>query len=233
LRFPDTRRLPRTAARRALVAGATALVGLLLPGTGGATWITNSIALDTGPCGRNLQVGSNTTASAVRRPTFLLQGDGGLSSYAISIDGRRIGTFGSDARAVVCIRVRKPLADGPHILTGVELRPKAGRTVRLRFSVDTVPPRPPSRPVLERLAPAGTTADRMATLRGTAAPHQAVRLLGDGVTGLGGAISDADGRWLATTMSLPAGTYRVTAVAVDSAGNRSAPSAATTITIPS
>jgi hypothetical protein len=72
----------------------------------------------------------------------------------------------------------------------------------------------------------------MVTLRGRAAPNQAVQLLGNGVTGLGGAVSDDDGRWLATTIGLPAGTYSVTAVAVDRAGNRSAPSAATQITVP-
>jgi hypothetical protein len=225
-RFPDT--LRSCPPSRALVAGCAALVVLLFPGAVGAAWVTNSIALDTGPCGRNLQVGSNTTASAVATPTFLLQGDGGLSSYAISIDGRRIGIFRSTGQAVVCIRARRPLADGPHLLTGVELGPNAGRKVRLRFSVDTVPPRPPSRPVLAGVAPV----ERMATLRGTAAPNQAVRLLGDGVLGIGGAVSDAGGRWLATTMGLPAGTYSVTAIAVDAAGNRSAPSAATTITIP-
>jgi hypothetical protein len=227
-RFLDTWR--SCSPSRALAAGG-ALVGLLLPGTAGATWITNSVALDPGVCGPNLQVGSNRTASAVAAPTFLLQGDGGLSSYAISIDGRHIGTFRSNGRAVVCIVARTPLADGPHLLTGVELAPNAGRTVRLRFSVDTVRPPPPSRPVLAGLTQAGATPAQRLTLRGRAGPNQAVQLLGNGVMGLGGAISDADGRWLATTTDLPAGTYTLTAVAVDRAGNRSAPSAATRITI--
>jgi hypothetical protein len=191
--------------------------------------VTNSVALDPGQCGRNLQVGSNRTASTSATPTFLLQGDGGLSSYAISIDGKRIGTFRSTGAAVVCIRVRKPLRDGPHLLTGVELAPNAGRRVTLRFSVDTVPPRPPSQPLV-----AGSTvvdATTAVTLSGLAAPNQAVQILANGLAGVGGATTDASGRWSATTVRLPAGAYTLTAVAVDSAGNRSAPSSATTLTL--
>ena len=217
--------------RRLLVASGAALVGLLLPGLGGAQWITNSVALDSGMCGRNLQIGSNTNASSVATPTFLLQGNGGLSSYAISIDGRRIGTFRSDGRAVVCITTRNALAEGAHLLTGVELRPSAGQTVRLRFSVDTVPPKPPSRPVPAGFTRSATAPTQSVTLRGTAAPNQPIQILSNGISGIGGAVSDGAGRWLATTVGLSAGTHTITAVALDRAGNRSAPSPVTRVTI--
>ena len=48
---------------------------------------------------------------------------------------------------------------------------------------------------------------------------------------VGGATTDGSGRWSATTVPLDPGTYVFTASSLDRAGNRSAPSAATRITI--
>src|SRR5580704_15797675 len=42
----------------------------------------NAIQLDNGTCGQNLQQGTNATASPTTTPSFLLTGDGGLSSYS-------------------------------------------------------------------------------------------------------------------------------------------------------
>ena len=84
------------------------LLALLLPGAGGA-WVTNLVELDDGTCDTNLQVGSDKAASASRTPTFFLRGDGGLSSYAMSIDGNPIGTFYSAGNAVVCVQAPAPL----------------------------------------------------------------------------------------------------------------------------
>src|SRR5262245_8335658 len=67
--------LPGILSHRLLLA-ATAVAALMLPIAAGAEWITNSIALDPGACGRNLQVGSDRTASTSATPTFMLQGDG-------------------------------------------------------------------------------------------------------------------------------------------------------------
>jgi hypothetical protein len=226
----DTNRIPgspRGAVLRASAAGGAVLATLLLAGGAGAGWVTNSVALDPGTCGRNLQVGSNPTAAGTATPTFMLQGDGGLSSYTVSIDRRRLGTFRSAGGGVVCIRTRRPLAEGPHLLAATELAPNAGRLVRLRFSVDTVPPKPPSRPMLA--APAGS---QTLTISGAAAPNQAVQLLADGRIGIAGAVSDSSGRWTASAVGLPAGTYAITAFALDSAGNRSRPSEPTRVTLP-
>src|SRR5262245_44680741 len=71
---------------------------------------TNVAQLDNGTCGRNLQLGSDKTASSSATPTFLLWGDGGLSSYAMFIDGAPIGTFNSDGVANVCVTTSVPLA---------------------------------------------------------------------------------------------------------------------------
>src|SRR5262245_24042198 len=99
--------MSRGVRRGAACAAGAALVAALLPAVGNA-WTTavgatNAIQLDPGTCGQMLKFGSDPTASSSARPTFLLSGDGGLSSYAASIDGTPIGTFSSDGRAVVCI----------------------------------------------------------------------------------------------------------------------------------
>jgi hypothetical protein len=221
--------------RRALVAGVAGLLALLAPAVVGA-WTTNEAILDPGTCGRNLQVGSDRTASATARPTFLLQGDGGLSSYEVEIDGRRLGTFSSTSDAIVCIPVRTRLAEGRHVFTGREIAPNAGNVARLDFSVDTVAPAPPTRPVLSAFSDSGrrgdgTTRFTQVNLTGKGAPNQPVQIFRRGVLIVGGATADKRGRWSVTTIALPRGTHSLTAVAFDSAGNRSAASAATKITI--
>ena len=100
-----------------------AVVGfsLVFAGVGTSGVRTTNVAnLDDGTCGRNLQVGSDTTASATSTPTFLLWGDGGLSKYDIFVDGVKIGTFSSDGFANVCIPTTVPISDGPHVLTSRE-----------------------------------------------------------------------------------------------------------------
>ena len=48
--------------------------------------LTNTAQLDNGTCGRNLQLGSDKTASKSATPSFLMAGDGGLSSYLAFVD---------------------------------------------------------------------------------------------------------------------------------------------------
>ena len=83
-------------------------VMVVLAGSSLGTRVTNVANLDDGTCGRNLQIGSDKTASASPLPSFLLWGDGGLSSYRIFIDGVSIGTFNSDGFANVCIYTTHP-----------------------------------------------------------------------------------------------------------------------------
>src|SRR4051794_19213581 len=123
-----------------LLAGVATVVALLLPTGSGAAWTTNLVQLDNGTCGTNLQVGSDRTASGSPIPTFFLQGDGGLSSYAMKIDGQPIGTAYSSGNGVVCVQTLFALADGVHQLTGAELAPHAGNAVGMSFTIDTVAP---------------------------------------------------------------------------------------------
>ena len=70
--------------RPALLALGCAIgVASLFAGSASAAWTTNLVQLDNGTCGRNLQIGSDKTASASNTPSFWLMGDGGLSSYAV------------------------------------------------------------------------------------------------------------------------------------------------------
>ena len=163
---------------------------MVLPGAGAAAWQTNQAELDQGICGTNLQIGSDTAASSTAKPTFLLWGDGGLSSYTISIDGNPIGTLDSTGRGHVCIAVLVPLADGAHVLTGTELAPHAGSAViPFSFTVDTVPPPSPSQPVLSGYTDSGVEGDgvtryRQLNFTGTAGANLPMQLL-SGIAGFG------------------------------------------------
>src|SRR5262245_578052 len=120
-----------------VVLALVAVVGfsLVFAGVSGAR-TTNVANLDDGTCGRNLQVGSDKTASGTSTPTFLLWGDGGLSKYDIFVDGTKIGTFSSDGFANVCIPTTVAISDGPHVLTGNELQPHSTYTITpFNFSV--------------------------------------------------------------------------------------------------
>ena len=63
------------------------LVGLVVLAGSGVAAVTNTAQLDNGTCGRNLQLGSDKTASTSATPSFLIAGDGGLSSYRAFVDG--------------------------------------------------------------------------------------------------------------------------------------------------
>jgi fibronectin type 3 domain-containing protein len=197
---------------------------------------TNVANLDDGTCGRNLQVGSDTTASATSTPTFLLWGDGGLSKYDIFVDGVKIGTFSSDGFANVCIPTTVPISDGPHVLTGNELQPHSTYTITpFNFSVDTVPPAQPSTPVISSYSDSGVPGDHITMYRnvnftGTSDPNVSIQLY-NGVTVIGGARADSTGHWSATTSTLADGNYVVTAAAFDTAGNKSPLSMSVPLTI--
>jgi fibronectin type 3 domain-containing protein len=197
---------------------------------------TNVANLDDGTCGRNLQVGSDKTASASATPTFLLWGDGGLSRYDAFIDGAYIGTFNSDGWANVCITTAVPLADGPHVLTANELQPHSTyKATPFNFSVDTVVPAQPSAPVISSYSDSGAPGDHVTMYRnvnftGSSDPNVSIQLY-NGVTVIGGAKADTTGHWSATTSTLVDKTYTVTAAAFDSAGNRSALSGSFALTV--
>ena len=118
---PSTRALrPRLATA---LTGLAILAGLVLPVAASAGPL-NTVVLDNGICGRNLQLGSDPTASSSATPTFLLYGDGAAASYRIFIDGALLGTFNtSNPYGNVCITTTVALSQGAHTLTGNELQP--------------------------------------------------------------------------------------------------------------
>ena len=207
-----------------------ALLAALLPSAVAAGTL-NTAMLDNGTCGHNLQLGSDPTASSSATPWFLLYGDGGAASYAMFIDGVSIGTFKtSDAYGDVCIGDPTTLSQGAHVLTGNELAPHSTYTVTpFSFSVDTIPPNAPS---TSYLMPSGgnTTASSQPSFSGTSDPSVSIRLY-SGVSGIGGALASTSGTWMVTTTKLAAGTYTITAKAIDEAGNVSAPSGSLTLTV--
>ena len=130
-------------------------------------------------------------------------------------------------RGVVCIAMTNRIPDGPHVSRAPSLRPARDPPLRRSPSPSTRfhRPRRPARPL--RLHGLGRQGRRdhevsVVNLNGTAPAKTPVQIWGNAQTGLGGATSDADGSWAATTVSLRDGTYSMNAIALDSAGNRSA-----------
>ena len=213
----------------------TALVGvcLLVPAVASAG-VVNTAQFDDGSCGH---VNPTPTVTASTTPWFLVYGDGGKSSYQMFIDGTSIGTYSSDPYGNVCINSpTTPLADGPHVLTGSELKPNPGNVVTpFHFSVDTTPPAPPSTPSLAAFSDSGVVGDGITkygnpTLTGTCEPGSSVTLH-EGVNTVGGSACDSTGHFSARATPLAEGVHLISAVASDSVGNMSAPSAAFSLTV--
>ena len=195
----------------------------------------NHAMLDDGTCGRVLQLGSDVTASRSNTPSFLLAGDGALSSYSMAIDGVSIGTFYSDRYSQVCVLDTRVLSDGAHQLTGRELSPHSYTVTPFSFTVDTTPPPPPSGVQLDAASDTGVLGDNITSatnlrINGVGPAGLPVHLL-EGTLLRGGTVASSTGHWSVTTTTLAAGTHTFTAVALDSAANQSAPSTPTTATI--
>jgi hypothetical protein len=215
--------------RTVVCAIGAAVAAALVPSVGQAwsLWTTNHIELDSGTCGQMLAIGSDQTASSSATPSFTMEGDGGMPSYAMAIDGVPIGTFTSAGRGIVCITAPTPLADGPHLLTGAELSPRPSMAVpAFAFSVDTVAPTPPSSPSLDDFSDSGVRGDGitkfgMVSLSGTADRGDRVQIARENGAVVAGTTTDASGHWSATTLDLPDGTYTLSAFTLDRAGNKS------------
>lgn len=206
----------------------------LRPGT--VAWQLNQVQLDPGICGTNLQLGGDKTASSSATPTFLLYGDGAAGRYSVEIDGDQVGTFATDNFGNTCITTTRTLTDGRHTLTAQELAPVPTNQVQpFDFSVDTVPPAAPSTPTMVPFADTGVPGDNISRFQnngftGTSDPNTAIQLYGNNF-GIGGATSDTTGKWFVATSTLNDGVYQVRAVAIDTAGNRSASSGSVQVEI--
>jgi len=232
---PPNRRSPLRLRYRA---GAVLLalgVGLVPAGRAEA-YALNAIQLDNGTCGQHLQIGSDRTASSVATPSFLLNGDGGLSSYRASMDGTGIGTFNSNGYGQVCIDDTTALTEGAHQLTAVELAPNSSNVVSpFDFTVDTVPLAPPSQPTLDPVSDSGVQGDDITNstsprLDGTSVPDVPIRIL-EGGRLVGGAMASSTGSWTVITDPLASGMDELSAATVNEAGVQSTPSAALSLTI--
>jgi large repetitive protein len=213
-----------------------ALAGVIVP-TGPATAATtNTVVLDNGTCGHDLQLGSDPTASSSATPTFLLYADGGAASYSVAIDGTAIGTFHGNGYGDACITDTVVLANGPHVLTADELTPNPGNPVTpFSFVVDTVLPSTPSEPFLDPGTDSGVKGDDITNctnplLDGTSDPNLDISIY-DGTELVGGGLADSSGDWVAAVITLANGVHSLTARAMNEAGGLSAPSPALLLTI--
>ncbi len=195
----------------------------------------NEVILDNGTCGQYLT--RDPVLTNCPTPSFVLNGDGGRASYAVQIDGAPIGTFKSEAYGNVCIQTTTPLADGDHVLTAKELAPNPANVVPpFYFTIDTVPPPVPSKPTMASYSDSGVAGDNVTQYRnvglfGTAEPGLEVEIYNHGVEGFGFGFVNSFGKWMLKTVTLPAGTNRLSAVGIDRAGNVSAQSAELTVVV--
>jgi hypothetical protein len=216
-----------------LAATSVIAASLALPASG---LTTNQVMLDDGTCSHNMQLGTDINASSSNLPWFFLEGDGGLAKYQVNIDNVSIGQFNSDAYGRVCPHATNPLSDGAHRLTATELAPNTSKTVTpYSFTVDTVAPPAPGKPALDPSSDSAPIGDGYTTytslrMTGTGTPGLPVHVLESGMI-RGGSVSDSTGHWALTTLSMSGGAHTLTADQMDSAGNHSALSVSTTITI--
>jgi hypothetical protein len=197
---------------------------------------TNQVMLDDGTCLHNMQFGSDLNAASTNLPWFYLAGDGGLAKYQVYIDNVSIGQYSSDPYGRVCPHATNALADGAHRLTATELAPNTSNTVTpYSFTVDTVPPPAPGKPALDPSsdsAPVGDGYTSFTNLRitGTGTPGLPVHVIEAGKV-KGGSVSDSTGHWAVTTLSMASGPHTLSADQMDTAGNHSPLSVATTVTV--
>src|SRR5690242_19646433 len=216
-----------------LAVTAVIAASLALPASG---LTTNQVMLDDGTCLHNMQLGSDLNAASTNLPWFYLAGDGGLAKYQVYIDNASIGQYSSDPYGRVCPHATNALADGSHRLTATELAPNTSKTVSpYSFTVDTVAPAAPGKPALDPSSDSAPIGDGYTTftnlrITGTGTPGLAVHVIEAGKV-KGGSVSDSTGHWSVTTLSMASGQHTLTADQMDSAGNHSALSTATTITV--
>ena len=134
------------------------------------------------------------------------------------------------------------LAEGGHGIIAAS-RDAAGNVSKVSdvfdLTIDTVPPPPPSSPGLARDSDSGDRGDGVTNvaqpvLTGTAEPGGIVVVrdgTGPGAIVLGTATADQAGRWTLTSPALANGRYAITATTTDAAGNVSAASATSNLTI--
>jgi uncharacterized delta-60 repeat protein len=152
------------------------------------------------------------------------------------IDGTEVGSaVATGATTAVTAAAGTPLADGAHTVTARQVDPSLGESVDSRpltVTVKTATPATPPAPVLQAASDSGTLGDGITTVTtpaftvAVATPYFRFYVNGTMASG-----TYASGTAFTVPTALTPGTYALTVVAVDAAGNASAPGPAANITV--
>ncbi|WP_232441061.1 Ig-like domain-containing protein, partial [Burkholderia ubonensis] len=182
----------------------------------------------TGPIGRG-------DVTDDRRPVFTGRGETPGNTIEIYDNGKKIGETVVKDDGTWEFQPDRPLADGPHDFTAVEVG-KDGTPSMPSDNFDLiVDPSAPDRPVITdvidnvgdvtgSIVSGGTTDDSMPEIRGTAQPGSRVDIYDHG-TLIGSTMADAHGNWTFTPATpLADGPHAFTATATSPAGSVGLPS---------
>jgi hypothetical protein len=151
------------------------------------------------------------------------------ASVTVSVDGVVIGAVVADAKGEWFLDVTTPLADGLHTVSAIQTD-RAGNVSPATsngFTVDTTVAAPTI-----SIPQSGTIInDATPLIAGTGEPGATVTVTTSTGQVLATAVVDASGTWAFNSVSLPDGTYTITASQVDLGGNVSQNSAAAIFTV--
>ncbi|MBW4515173.1 MAG: DUF4347 domain-containing protein [Timaviella obliquedivisa GSE-PSE-MK23-08B] len=184
-------------------------------------------------------VSTSDDLTANNTPTIVGKADPGIE-VSLFDNGILIGTATTDGNGDWSFTPSTPLSEGAHPIT-VKAKDGAGNlgaaSSPLTITIDTLAPAAPGGLDLTEASDDGTsntdniTSDNTPTITGNAEPNSTVELF-DGTTSLGTTTTDGSGAWTFTPSSpLLVGTYSVTAIATDAAGNTGAVSTSLPLTI--
>ena len=94
----------RAASVRAVVAGCVFVVVFgLVPVRALGVLDVNTAQFDIGYCGHLVTQGLDLSAISSSTPWFDFEGDGGGSTYRLTIDGVSVGDFTADSHSIICV----------------------------------------------------------------------------------------------------------------------------------
>lgn len=178
-------------------------------------------------------------ALIIRRST---EADGGFLLFSISGSGTGASAVQSRFSASGTLLTTSSLAASQLVGLESDLQADLNRDGAIGSTTppgDSTPPAPPSTPDLLASSDSGSsdadnvTADNTPTITGTAEPGSRIEIR-NGTSLIGTTAATADGLWIFTVPEASAftdGSYSLTALAIDAAGNASLPSAPLQLTI--
>jgi VCBS repeat-containing protein len=212
----------------------TVVVDVTAPDKPAIPTVTDDAAPDTGPVGNNGFTNDTT-------PTFSGTGDAG-NLITIFNGNTAIGSTQVDSNGNWSFTPSPALPENSYTLTVKETDPAGNTSVAsdpIVFTIDTtIPAAPAITNADDNVGPpttitsGGVTDDATPTINGTGGDEGDVITLYNGTTVIGEATVDSSGNWSITpTTPLPDGTWTLTAVAHDAAGNTSTVSGDFTLTV--